>query len=324
MKVLTSKDIEKHISMPGLVEEIEKAYTLLEEGKSVMPIRTISDLGEGYPLVFFKPVIETENGHIAVKLLNQLKETSKDGFPTIQGLVILIDSKRNEILSVMDGRSITALRTGAASGLATKLLARIDASVLAVFGAGAQAYTQIKAVLAVRNIKKVIVFDISENATERLISYFGYEKEVEFVKGTDITMLKEADVICTVTNSTIPLFRITDLKEGVHINAIGSFSEKMREMPDDIYVGAYLYVDHKESCFKESGDIIGPLSANLIDETNYKGELKDILLGKSKGRDNDVRRTVFKSVGIATQDLVAADYIFRMSEKEEFGTYIDF
>lgn len=308
--------------MSDLVDEIAKAYLILDKGKSFMPLRTVSDLGPGNPLALFKAAIENESGRIAVKFLNQLKKTNKNGYPTIQGLVILIDSKKNEILSVMDGKIITAYRTGAASGLATKLLAREDSEVLALFGAGAQAYTQIKAVLSVRKIKKVIVFDLVEKAIDRLISYFSYLDGVEFVKGRSAGMLREADVICSVTNSTSPLFRTEDLKEGVHINAIGSFTKYMREMPDDVYTGAALYVDHKESCFKESGDIIIPLSKNLIDKNNYRGEIMQLLKGKIAGRENPKIRTIFKSVGIATQDLIAANFIFLKSQIENFGTEI--
>ena len=306
-----------------MVSEISKAYVMLEENAATMPVRTVSDMGEGNPLIFYKPSCENASSEVAVKLLCQLKETSLKGYPTIQGLVILFDGIKNNILSIMDGRSITSMRTGAASGLATKLLAREDAEVLAVFGAGAQAYTQIKAVLAVRNIRKVIVFDLFDKAVERLISYFSYLKDVEFVKGTDNSILKEADVVCTVTNSKKALFKSEDLKEGVHVNAIGSFKQDMREMPDDLYVGASLYVDHKESCFSESGDIIVPLSKKLISEENYKGEISQLIKGKIQGRDSKVRRTVFKSVGIATQDLVAAQFIYKKAMADNFGLDVD-
>lgn len=324
MKIISAKEIQKHVPLSGLIDEIAKAYLLLDRSKSVMPVRTISDLGAENPLVFFKPVIEKENGLLAIKLLNQLKKTSLAGYPTIQGLVVLIDSHKNEILSIIEGKTLTAYRTGAASGLATKWLSSKDASVLVVFGAGAQSYTQIQAVLAVRNITKVIVFDLYEEAVNKLIAYFNAICDVEFVKGKNLDQIKEGDIICTVTNSTRPLFGVEHLKEGVHINAIGSFAVQMREMPDDVYENAYLYVDHKESCFQESGDIIIPLSKHLINEINYKGELRELLLGLIPKRDKETRRTIFKSTGVATQDLVAADYIYNLSKIHGFGCEIDF
>lgn len=324
MKILSSEVIEKHIQMSGMVDEMAKAYLILRDNKSVMPVRTITDFGEGNPLMFFKPACDNTNGQVAVKLLNQLKQTSKEGYPTIQGLVLLLDGQKNEILSIMDGRIITAMRTGAASGLATRWLAREDARVLVVFGAGAQAYTQIKAVLAVRNIRKIIVFDLYEKAIDKLISYFGYLKDVEFVKGKSLAMLGEADVICTVTNSSKPLFETKYLKEGVHINAIGSFARGMREMPDNVYEDSFLFVDHYDSCFSESGDVIFPKEKGYINENNYKGEIADLLSGKVPGRDSTTRRTIFKSVGVATQDLVAAQYIYSKAVEEGFGLDVNF
>ena len=160
MRIITSEDIRAHISMSDLIQEVRRAYLLLKDGKSITPLRTVTDPGGNRPKLLYKPSYDCTNGQMAVKLLSQLRQTSPEGYPTIQGLIVLFDGIRNTILSVMDGRHVTALRTGAASGLASALLSRKDSSVLAVFGAGAQAYTQIQAVLEVRDIRKVIVFDI--------------------------------------------------------------------------------------------------------------------------------------------------------------------
>ncbi|MDY3068305.1 MAG: hypothetical protein SOR57_01320 [Parabacteroides sp.] len=324
MKIITSKDIKENISLSCLIDEMAKAFILLEGNKSYMPLRTITDMGKDNPILFFKPAIDNTNGYITIKLLNQLKGSSPFGYPTIQGMVILLDGLKNRILSIMDGSIITTYRTGATSGLATKLLSKEDSSVLAIFGAGAQAYTQIEAVMAVRNIKKVIVFDINKNSALKLIEYFKTRKDAEFIEGTDRKTLSEADIICTVTNSTKALFQTNELKEGVHINAIGSFAESMRELPDDVFNGSALYVDHKDSCFKESGDIIVPLKNNRIDNSNFRGEMKDLIKGCIPGRKDEKERTIFKSVGIANQDLVAAEYIYNMSLDKGFGTDIDF
>ncbi len=310
--------------MSELIDAAQRAYEMLSDGTASMPVRTISDLGEGNPLVFYKPTCDNTNKEVVIKLLSQLKTTSDKGYPTIQGLVVMVDGERNQILAMMNGGYLTALRTGAASGLATKLLAREDAEVLAVFGAGAQAYTQIEAVLAVRQIKRVVIFDLFDAAIERLVNHFSTTVDgVEFRKGDMATDLAQADVICTVTNSKAPLFASDMLKEGVHINAIGSFSEEMRELPDDLFVDAMLYVDHKESCFSESGDIITPLAKGFITDENYKGEIAELIFQRTEGRSTAAQRTIFKSVGVATQDLTAAQFIYNKSNELNFGTAID-
>ncbi len=320
MRIITSEDIRAHISMSDLIQEVRRAYLLLKDGKSITPLRTVTDPGGNRPKLLYKPSYDCTNGQMAVKLLSQLRQTSPEGYPTIQGLIVLFDGIRNTILSVMDGRHVTALRTGAASGLASALLSRKDSSVLAVFGAGAQAYTQIQAVLEVRDIRKVIVFDIIPAAVDRLITYFSsLKKGIVFVRGIVERDLSEADIVCTVTNSKVPLFEAEYLKPGVHINAIGSFCRDMRELPDGVFAGSSLYVDQQSACFTESGDIIWPLSAGLINDGNYRGEIVDLLTGRIQGRDSDERRTVFKSVGVATQDLTVAQLIYETAERMDFG-----
>ncbi|MEG1290379.1 MAG: ornithine cyclodeaminase family protein [Anaerovoracaceae bacterium] len=322
MKIITSKEISNKIQMVELINVASEAYLKLYNGGVSMPVRTVTDFGDDGPLVFYKPTYDIANSQVVIKLLNQLKHTSDFGYPTIQGIVILIDAMKNEISAIMDGRQLTALRTGAASGLAAKLLSREDSKVLAVFGAGAQAYTQINGILSVRAIKKIIIYDISDVAIEKLIDYFSFLKDITFVKGASLVELSEADIICTVTNSTKPLFDVKYLKQGVHVNAFGSFSPGMRELPNEIFINASLYVDHKESCFSESGDIIEPFSKHIINDNNYKGEIGELINSNIKGRSNTLQRTIFKSVGIATQDLTIAQYIYNKSIKEQFGINI--
>lgn len=320
MKIITAEDIRANIRMSDIIPEMKRAYLLLREGRSITPLRTVTDPEGNRPQLLYKPSYDCTNGQIAVKLLSQLKSSKGSGIPTIQGLVVLFDGEQNSILSVMDGRLLTALRTGAASGLATDYLSGNDSKVLAVFGAGAQAYTQIQAIMEVRPIERVIVFDLFPAAVDRLIEYFTpvYRGTV-FAKGNTGTDLCEADIICTVTNSRTPLFATDNLKQGVHINAIGSFCKDMVELPEDVFTGAFLYVDQESACFVESGDLIGPFANGLINETNYRGEIVDLITGAVQGRDSADRRTIFKSVGVATQDLVMAQLVYNMAIRHGFG-----
>lgn len=305
------------------IDAAEDAYIKLTDGGAVMPVRTITNLGELDPTVFYKPSYSPTDNRIVIKLLSQLKVRTEVAGPTIQGVVILLDSLQNSVNALIDGSYLTALRTGASAGLATKLLSNADSKTLAVFGAGAQAYTQIEAVLAVRDIQKVIIFDVVDVAVENLINHFKSVIDIPFVKGISHEELKEADIICTVTNSKEPLFKTEMLKEGVHINAYGSFNSEMRELPDDVSVGARLYVDHKESCFSETGDIIDPVKLGLITDDNYIGEIGVLIKGEIEGRKNRTDRTIMKSVGVAIQDLTIANCIYDKAVRDGFGADVD-
>lgn len=323
MKIISAIDIKNNISMLEAINAAEDAYVQLIEGSAVMPVRTITDLGELDPTVFYKPSYSPKDNRIVIKLLSQMKVKTSLTKTTIAGVVILIDSLTNSINALIDGSYLTALRTGASAGLATKLLSNEDSKTLAVFGAGAQAYTQIEAVLAVRDIQKVIIYDVVDIAINNLINHFTSITDITFVKGESLDELKQADIICTVTNSKVPLFKSDMLKEGVHINAYGSFSIDMRELPDDIAVGSRLYVDHKESCFSETGDIIYPVEKGFINEDNYIGEIGELVKNRIEGRKSKIERTIMKSVGVAIQDLTIANCIYDKAIKEGFGTDVN-
>lgn len=322
IKILSSADVKKLVPMEEALGVVENAFRDLSEGRVKMPLRTITDLGKEELTLFYKPSFMPTIGTVGIKLLSQYKQTPRAGLTTIQGIVILIDAETNRTRAIVDGTYLTALRTGAASGVATRCLAREDASVLALFGAGAQGYTQFEAMCCVRKIKKVYIFDLHPEAVQRFIDFYRSRAGIEFCAGEDTGVLEEADIICTVTNSESPLFKKEVLKKGVHINAIGSYNPKMQELPEDMLASASLIVDHKDSCFSESGDILIPLSKGILDEKHYKGEIGDLLTGKARGRDSEEEITIFKSVGIAIQDLATAAYAFRKSCECDVGSEV--
>jgi ornithine cyclodeaminase/alanine dehydrogenase-like protein (mu-crystallin family) len=223
----------------------------------------------------------------------------------------------------MDGEYLTALRTGAASGLATRCFARKDARILELFGCGSQGRTQLEAVVCERDIKKVLVFDPNEELARQFISEMEQRLNLEMVYTTDTNQLKEADIICTATNSQKPLFKRENVKEGVHINAIGSFQPHMQELDPLLIRDARVFLDHSEPCLKESGDLIKPISEGIISETHIAGEIGDFLLDKITGRESEEQITLFKSVGVAIQDYAVATDIYKSSLEEGFGIEIN-
>ena len=314
--ILSSEDVRRLVSIEEAIEVVASSYSELSEGGIQMPVRTVTDFDHDDLTIFYKPSYMVSERIAGIKLLSQLRNGGRNGHPTIQGIVMLIDAVNNTTCAIVDGTYLTALRTGAASGVATKCLARENATTLVIFGAGAQSYTQFEGVCAVRNIKKAYVFDIRKETVDKFIHTYR-DSDVEIKYGDDISKVSEADIICTVTNSVVPLFPREILKKGVHINAIGSYAPNMQELPDDIFKGTSLFVDHRQSCFSESGDIIIPLSKELLPENSFKGEIGDVLTGKIAGRSFDEEITIFKSVGLAVQDLATANYAYKKARSEK-------
>jgi ornithine cyclodeaminase/alanine dehydrogenase-like protein (mu-crystallin family) len=225
---------------------------------------------------------------------------------------------------MLDGGFITALRTGAASGLATDRLARRDSRNLALFGCGAQGCTQVEAVCTVRDIERVWVFDISRERAEAFREEMSGKIKAEIVVTSDLSVLEEADIVCTATNATQPLFGREHIRPGTHINAVGSFKPHMQELDPELVQASRIYLDDPRACLQESGDMIKTVQRFGRLDNRIIGGIGDLVLGKIKGRTSPGDSTLFKSVGTAIQDLVVADRIFQKSRDLGFGEEIRF
>jgi ornithine cyclodeaminase/alanine dehydrogenase-like protein (mu-crystallin family) len=323
IKILSSTDIKVMVSMKEAIDVMGMAFKELYQGNFQMPLRTITDFGEDELSLFYKPSFMPKEEIVGVKLLGQSKKKSTNGNPTIQGIVVLINSKTNSIVGILDGTYLTALRTGAASGIATRYLARKESSVMAIFGAGAQGHSQFEAICCERNITKAYIYDIDSTAADRFANYYKSWSSSVLIPTNELSCLNEVDIICTATNSCKPLFSLKMLKKGVHINAIGSYNPTMQELPDDLFTSASLYVDQKDSCFAESGDIIIPISKGTFKPENYKGEIGELIASKVTGRTSSSEITIFKSVGLAIQDLAIANYAYTKACEENIGQVIN-
>ncbi len=309
--------------MEKAIDAMEKAFSSLSASESFVPPRFVSRLPTDEMLMLFKPAFVRNDSRVSVKFLTQRGNPSIPRIPTIQGIVLVIDSVTGEILSIMDGEYITALRTGAASGLATRFFARKDAQIMALFGCGAQGKTQLEAVVCERQIRKVLVFDKNKETANKFIQEMQKKFHPEMVYCTNTSTLSEADIICTATNSEKPLFLKDEVKKGVHVNAIGSFQPQMQELDPFLIRDAKVFVDQKESCLKESGDFIKPISEGIISADHIIGEIGDFSLNKIRGRESEDEITIFKSVGVAIQDYAVATDIYNTSLTESFGQEIN-
>ena len=321
--LITSSQIREHFGMPEAIESMEEGFSSLSAGKSFVPLRYVTSMAEGQLNLMLKPAALDEQKRAAIKIITQKEQGTLRGIPAIVGIVMLLDTETGEVLALMDGEYLTALRTGAASGLATKYFAPEDAETVAIFGCGAQGKTQLEAVAAVRNIKKVWVFDKNYGSAASFAKEMKNKTGLEIQVARNKDVLKACDVICTATNAETPLFLKGDVKPGVHINAIGSYKPNMQELDPELLKAAKIYVDQKAPCLAESGDLIKPIEQGLFTPEHIYGEIGQFPLGEVEGRLSHVETTIFKSVGLAIQDYVVANGVYEKALKGGFGQAFD-
>ncbi|MFX1511569.1 MAG: ornithine cyclodeaminase family protein [Promethearchaeota archaeon] len=305
-KILSANDVKKALPMKQAIEIMKEAYAQLSLNQVTVPDRTHLDLPEhnGGVLIMSAHIPKTKR--VGLKFISIFNDNPKQGLPVIQAIVVVMDATNGRPLALLDGSYLTALRTGAGSGAATDLLARKNAQIAAIFGAGVQGRTQLEAVCAVRSIQEAFVFDINPENAKKFVDDMSEQLSIPIHVATSNQELKHADIICTATTALEPVFSDENLKEGAHINAIGSYKPHIREIPEETVLRAKVVVDHRESCLLEAGDLIIPLKKGLINENHIYAEIGELVARGEFSRTSQSEITMFKSVGNAVQDLAAA------------------
>ncbi len=225
--------------------------------------------------------------------------------------------------AVMDGTYLTALRTGAASGAATDLLARQDARRAAIFGAGVQGRTQLEAICVVRPIREAWVYDVSPERAVAFAIEMSHRLSLPVeAASTPAEAVSKADIICTATTSTSPVFDDADVRPGTHINAVGAYTPEMQEIPAETVLRARVVIDHRESSMAEAGDLLIPMRQGRMAEDHIHAELGEIAAGLKPGRASAEEITLFKSVGVAVQDAAAAGAVLAAAQEMGLGTEV--
>ena len=319
LRILTAADIRVCLPMSGAIEAMRTAFAQLSSGEAVVPDRIAVSTEEGISL--FMPGYLPREGHLAAKVVSVYAGNPSVGLPVIQGVVLVLDSHTGLPVALMNGAYLTALRTGAAGGLATELLAVEDASVLAVFGAGPQARTQIEAVRAVRPIREIrLVSRPTEGA--RILA--------DELEGVDVQVFEDpekavlgAQVIVTATDSRKPVFPGRAIGEGVHVNAIGAFTPEMAEVDGDLISRAKVVVDLRATVMAEAGDLVQALESVAFSLESIHAELGEVVNGERTGRESPREITLFKSVGNAAQDVAVAGRILDAAIGQAVGTLLE-
>ncbi len=299
--------------MEQAITLMKEAFVQLSSHKAIVPVRTVIPTSNHEGRALFMPSYSSGFNLFGLKMVSVFSKNAGLDLPVIQGNMLIMDGTNGSPLALIDAEYLTALRTGAASGLATQLLSRKDSEVLAVFGTGSQAETQVEGVLSVRKIKKVFVFGRTKEKAISFCNRMGEKFHIEISPARSPDQLNQADIICTATTSNTPVFAPQFINAGAHINGIGSFTATMQEIPAEVIRKSWLVVDQYESALKEAGDIITPIQQGLIDQNHLRAELGEIILGRNAGRTLRDQVTVFKSVGNAIQDLAIADFLMKAS-----------
>ena len=321
--LLTRQDVMSVLEMKDCIDAMEKAFSELANGTAVLPLRINIKPPNGLSL--YMPAYLQGMKALACKVVTVYKDNPvKRHLPTTIGKVLLQNPETGEVICIMDGGYLTAVRTGAASGVATKYLARKDDDqVAAIFGAGVQGQSQLWAVCEVRKISKALVYDVSPEAAKKFASEMGRKLGKNVVAAGNPDELLSADIICTATSSATPIFDGAKVREGTHINGIGSHSPGARELDGTIIKRSLLIADSREACLNEAGDIMIPIQEGTLTAGHIHAELGEIVTGKKPGRMNAKQITLFKSNGLAVQDAAAARLVYERAKAKGIGTEVD-
>jgi alanine dehydrogenase len=321
--LLTRKDVMSVLDMAACMDVVEQAFAELARGTAVLPLRINITPPDG--LALYMPAYLKTMGALACKVVTVYKRNpEKFGIPTTIGKVLLQNPQTGEVICIMDGGYLTAVRTGAASGVATKYMAREGGEMVAgIFGAGVQAKMQLWAVTVARKISRAVVYDVSAKAADGFIAEMGKQLDLKISKATSPDEMLDAGIICTATSSPAPIFDGTKVKEGTHINGIGSHTPTARELDTEIVKRSRLVGDSREACFKEAGDIMIPIAEGAIDEDHYYADLGEVVVGKKTGRVSDAEITLFKSNGLAIQDAATAKLVYDKAVASGTGTEVE-
>jgi ornithine cyclodeaminase len=322
MLVLSQSDVHRLLTMPKCVELMRGTLSALARGEATLPLRTVFAIPDGAFAVM--PAALSNPSTVGAKLITVLPKNHGTQYDSHQGAVLLFDTGNGSLLSVMDASSITQIRTAAASGVATDALARQSATSLGILGAGVQGQSHLEAMCAVRPLKSVKIWSRNRDSAESLAKVarekFGLDAAAVGSASEAVTGL---DIVCATTSATEPVLLGEWLTPGTHVNAVGASQRHAREIDSATVVRSRLYVDRRESALKEPGDIIVPIENGEITPDHIVGEVGEVLIGTAPGRTSDSDITLFKSLGLAIEDLASAHFLYAEARRQHAGVEVE-
>jgi ornithine cyclodeaminase/alanine dehydrogenase-like protein (mu-crystallin family) len=324
LTVINRTQVQQLLPMAAAIDIMAQALKLLARGQVVMPRRAVMWLPEKTGVLGMMPSYSADSKVIGLKAITVFPENRKIGYDSHQGVVMLFEAQHGRLLAVIDAGEITAIRTAAVSGVATGLLARPDAGSLAILGSGVQARKHLEAMRQVRKIRRIVVWNPSPGSARRFAESESKRCPLPIeVQESSRADVSGADIICTVTPSLEPVLFGESIPDGAHINAVGACQANSRELDTAAVVKARLFVDSRESTLSESGDFLFPKKEGAIGDNHIVGEIGELALGKIQGRRSDNEITLFESLGLAVEDQIAAEYIYRQALERGIGTEVE-
>lgn len=308
MIVIDADEVHERLTMPECIDAVDRAMRVLSRGNMVAPVRSWMTVAGSKKNLFGLMPGSTEALDVyGAKILSLHPDNAANGLPVIQGFVALFDRATGTPVALVEGASVTAIRTAAASGLATRELARPESMTHGIFGTGVQALTHIDAIAAVRPIAKTVIWGRDAAKAEALAQEQSERTGFEIVATDDPREAAACDVVSTVTAAREPVLRGEWVEPGTHVNLVGAHEPDTREADSDLIAAARVYVDWLESAMTESGELLVPIEEGSIDADHVVGEIGAVLNETIEGRRSDAEITVYVSLGVVVQDLFAAD-----------------
>lgn len=310
MKIVEAAQVFEKLDMKTCIDLMKEAFVLLESGKALQPMRALNKFPQG-EVFGFMPAYLGADDYFGAKVVDAFPQNVGTGYSSHNGYVMMFESQHGTCVGLADAGAITQIRTGAVSGAATDLLARKDAKVLGIVGAGAQGRSHLEAMLCVRpELELIKVYDVNLDAAEK------YKVQMEEKFGKPIVVcasareaIEDSDIICTVTPSKEAYVEASWVKPGAHVNAVGTFSPVTREVSSELVAKSLLFADQIEAMKKESGEYLVPLQEGLITEKHIRGSIGQLLLGEVEGRTSADDITLFDALGLAVEDVICGRYL---------------
>lgn len=327
VRVLSAADIRQALPMDQAIAGMKQAFAYLSQGQVTMPLRPRIPLPKEEAVSIFMPGYIEPADALAIKIVSVFPKNVSRDLPIIHAGVLALSPETGQVLAMLEGGSLTAVRTGAGAGAATDLLARPESSTLAMIGAGTQARAGIEAVCTVRNIEEIRVYSRTPANAEAMVAELAGQGPIPAniqIVDSPALAVKDADIVYAATTSKRPVFDGNDLAPGTHVNGVGSFTPEMEEVDATTVTRCGLIaIDSLEAILEEAGDLLTPMAQGLTKQSDWV-ELGQIAAGKAPGRTSADQITFFKSVGVAVQDVVSAGIVLANAEKLGIGSEVEF
>jgi alanine dehydrogenase len=320
-RLLTEQQVHSLLPMPDLIAAMESALAKFSARDVLQPVRSVLTVGPTKAYFGLMPAYVPAPASLGAKLVTVFGENHKRGLPSHLATILLLDPETGALQAIMDGRYITEARTAAVSAVSTRFLARPEASTLAIIGSGVQARSHLEAYQLVRQLKQVRIWSPAQRSREQFVDDMSGHVSVPIVAADSAeAAVSGADLIVLVTSSPTPVIEDQWVSKGAHVVCVGACRPNQQEMPPALVARSRLFVDSKAAAIVESGDIVMNIAAKLFDESHIRGEIDELVLGRVAGRQSADDITVFKSLGMAVEDVVAADLVFRRASESGAGT----